>query len=286
MKTLYLLTTAYGFSHLAPIVNRTNGELAGCLKFVKDGAKGKEIEILQYFAGQPSEVNHCVRPFGIWPVAGGSIIAMPAAGNRLTSLTDLDGHLWSLTTQLFEAVKLMHDHNVAHMDLKPANVLVPSSNGRLTIVDFGTSVRLGNKTQLLQGYAGTEGYIAPEVGKTTYSPIRADLWSVGKVVKELCMLCRPSTSRDWLLVLSEQQLLNDDPSKRPMMSEVLEWMSDLDASKTQPGGHLSSFASPAVPKKEEKLLRRLSAKVGDIFARRSKNEVVPPAKVDEHPWLA
>jgi serine/threonine protein kinase len=132
----------------------------------------------------------------------------------------------------------MHDNNVAHMDLKPANILVPSTYGRLTIVDFGLSVRLRNKTELLLGYAGTEGYIAPEVGKTRFSPIRADLWSVGKVVMELCMLCRPSTSRDWLLVLSEQQLLNDDPSKRPMMSEVLERMLNFDAFKTQPGGHL------------------------------------------------
>ena len=222
-------------------MNRGNGELVGCLKFVKDGAKEKEIEILQYFAGVPSEFNHCVRPFGIWTVTGGSIIAMPAAGNRLTSLTDLDERLWSLTTQLFEAVKFMHDNNVAHMDLKPANILVPSTYGRLTIVDFGLSVRLRNKAQLLQGYAGTKGYIAPEVGETKFSPICADLWSVGKVVKELCTLCRPSASRDWLLVLSEQQLLNDDPSKRPMMSEVLESMSNLDASITQPGGHLRYF---------------------------------------------
>jgi serine/threonine protein kinase len=219
-------------------MNCTTGELIGCLKFVKDGVKEKEIEILQYFADLPSEFNHCVRPFGIWPVTGGSIIAMLAAGNRLTSLTDLDIHLWSLTTQLFEAVEFMHANNVAHMDLKPSNILIPSAYGRLTIVDFGLSLRLRSKSHLFQGYAGTEGYIAPEVGKTKFSPIRADLWSIGKVVKELCMRCRPSASRVWLLALSEQELLNDDPSKRPMMSEVLERMLNFDASKTQPGGQL------------------------------------------------
>jgi serine/threonine protein kinase len=218
-------------------MDRTTGKLIGCLKFVEDGAKEREIEILQYLAALPSGLNHSVRPFGIWSVTGGSIIAMPAAGDRLTSLTDLDAHLWSLTRQLFEAVEFMHDHNVAHMDLKPANILVPSTYGRLTIIDFGISVRLRNKTELLQGYAGTQGYIAPEVGNTKFSPIRADLWSVGKIVKELCMLCRPSTYRDWLSVLSEL-LLNDNPKKRPMMSEVLEWMLNLDASETQPSGHL------------------------------------------------
>ena len=208
-------------------MDRTTGEVIGCLKFVEDGVKEREIEILEYLAGLPSKLNHTVRPFGIWSVTGGSIIAMPAAGGRLTSLADLDAHLWSLTRQLFEAVGFMHDHNVAHMDLKPANILVPSTYGRLTIIDFGSSVQLRNKTELLQGHAGTEGYIAPEVGRTKFSPIRADLWSVGKVVKELCVLCGPSTYRDRLSDLSER-LLNDTPGKRPLMSEVLEWMSKLE----------------------------------------------------------
>jgi serine/threonine protein kinase len=203
-------------------VDRKTGDLIGCLKFVEDE---EEIGILQYLAALPSELNHTVRPFGVWSVTGGSIIAMPAAGNRLTKVTDLDTHLWSLTGQLFEAVQFMHDHNVAHMDLKPANILVPSSYGRLTIIDFGSSVRLRNKMDLRQGHAGTEGYMAPEVGNAKFSPIRADLWSVGQVVKELCMLCRPSTYRDRLSDLSEL-LLNDNPSKRPMMSEVLERMSN------------------------------------------------------------
>jgi serine/threonine protein kinase len=156
---------------------------------------------------------------------------MPLAGKHLTSLTDLDVHIWSLTRQLFEAVQFMHDHNVAHMDLKPTNILVSKTYGRLTIIDFGLSVRLGNKTELCEGHAGTQGYMAPEIGNRKFSPIRADLWSVGKVVKDLCMLCRhPSTNLDRLSDLSER-LLNDDPSKRPMMSEVLEWMLNLDASE-------------------------------------------------------
>ena len=126
----------------------------------------------------------------------------------------------------------MHDQNVAHMDLKPANILVPSTYGRLTIIDFGLSVRLKNKTELLEGHAGTQGYMAPEVGHSKFSPIRADLWSVGQVVKELCMLCRPSPHRDRLSDLSEQ-LLNDIPSKRPTMSEVLEQMLNPGASSEE-----------------------------------------------------
>jgi serine/threonine protein kinase len=217
------------YPHLAPIVDRTTKKLIGCLKFVEDEA---EIGILQYLAALPSELNHTVRPFGVWSVTGGSIIAMPAAGKHLTDLTDPDTHLWSLMRQLFEAVQFMHDHNVAHMDLKPANILVSPCYGRLTIIDFGASVRLRNKMELRQGHAGTQGYMAPEVGNTKFSPIRADLWSVGQVVKELCMLCRPSTYRDRLTGLSGL-LLNNNPSKRPMMSEVLKQMLDVGAEESR-----------------------------------------------------
>lgn len=161
---------------------------------------------------------------------------MPVAGNPLTSLNDLDVHLWSLSAQLFEAVKFIHDHNVAHLDLKPSNILIPSDYGRLTVVDFGVSFRLRHAAQLLQGRAGTEGYIAPEVGQSKFSPIRADLWSTGKVLQKLCMLCRQSPSRDRLLALSKQ-LLNNDPSKRQTMSEVLQAMLSYGAIETRDGVH-------------------------------------------------
>ena len=106
----------------------------------------------------------------IWPITCRSIIAMLVAGNHLTSLNALDTHLCSLATQLFEAIKFMHDHNIAHMDLKPSNLLIPSEYSRLTVFNFGLSFQLRNEAQLLEGHAGTKGYIAPEVGHTTFRP--------------------------------------------------------------------------------------------------------------------
>ncbi|KDR72618.1 hypothetical protein GALMADRAFT_756816 [Galerina marginata CBS 339.88] len=164
---------------------------------------------------------------------------MPAAGNRLTKLDNKDTFLWPVMKQLFEAVKFMHDNCVAHMDLKPSNLLIPSEYGTLTVIDFGVSVRVKTPGQLFKskGRVGTEGYIAPEVGRTKFSPIRADLWSTGEVVEEFCMLCRPSPSRDRLLVLSKK-LLDDDYSKRPMMSDVLQEMLNYDVIETPGGGHV------------------------------------------------
>jgi len=190
---------------------------------VKDGTK--EVEILQYLSGITSPMNHTTRPIHVWPIQGGSIISMPVAGGWLTSLRKPSSHLWSTSQQLFEAVKFMHDHGVAHLDLKPPNIIIPPAYGQLTIIDFSLAIRVNGPRHMFTGLAGTEGYIAPEVGRTTYNPIRADLWSCDKVIKDLCMICDHSPARTRLLEIAGL-LFDDDPEKRPMMSQVLQWMSE------------------------------------------------------------
>ncbi|KAG1831980.1 hypothetical protein F4604DRAFT_1946265 [Suillus subluteus] len=160
-----------------------------------------------------------------------------AAGGWLTSLTKPSAHLWFVAKQLFEAVDFMHQHSVAHMDLKPNNILIPVNGGRLTVIDFNRSLRVKGVEHRFRGVVGTPEYIAPEVaaGNGFYSAIRADLWSCGKTLEALCDKCRPSTNRDTLLEIS-WQLMDEDPKKRPMMTEVLERLArcTVDAT-TRPG---------------------------------------------------
>jgi len=125
----------------------------------------------------------------------------------------------------------MHGHGVAHLDLKPQNIIIPPDYGQLTIIDFSLAVRIKGPQHMFTGLAGTEGYMAPEVGETTYDPIRADLWSCGKVIKELCAICDHSPARMRLLDIASL-LLDDDPEKRPMISEVLQWMSQHDDNRS------------------------------------------------------
>jgi serine/threonine protein kinase len=147
---------------------------------------------------------------------------MPTAGGWLTGIEKPDMHLWSVAKQLFEAVDFMHRHGVAHMDLKPQNILIPRNGGRLFIIDFNTSLRVKGIEQRIRGIVGTTGYTAPEVVRDgLYSAIRADLRSCGKTVEELCLLCRPSIGRDMLLEVSKQ-LMDEDPEKRPTTSDVLD----------------------------------------------------------------
>jgi len=195
----------------------------GFLKFVREGRK--EAEILRYLTAIDSPRNHTISGATIWPVSGGDVIFMPMAGCWLTSVKNPDAHLWSIVEQLFEAVDFLHQHGVAHLDLKPGNILIPVDGGRLSIIDFNISVRVNGPKHKFCGVVGTPGYIPPEVkaDRGPFSAVRADLWSCGRTLYELCNLCRPSLDRNALLEIAGE-LMNEDPEKRPMMSDVLERM--------------------------------------------------------------
>jgi len=210
----------FGHPFIASVSNNKDDSQRGYLKFVKEGQR--EIEILRYLMGIESPSNHTISPVQIWPVQGGNVVSMPMAGSHLTSLYNPSTHLWPVAKQLFEAVDFMHQQGVAHLDLKPPNILLPTDGGRLSIIDFNRSVRIKGVEHMFHGLVGTTGYIAPEVaaGQGPYSAIRADLWSCGKTLEELCSLCRPSRDRNALLEIAGE-LMNRDPTQRPMMSDVL-----------------------------------------------------------------
>ncbi|KAF9231695.1 hypothetical protein BU15DRAFT_82105 [Melanogaster broomeanus] len=117
--------------------------------------------------------NHTIPGAHVWKMqSGGYIIYMSSGGGHLTSLIQPDAHLWSVAEQLVEAVAFMHRHGVAHLDIKPQNVLIPVHGGRLSIIDFSIAAFVRSPQTRFEGTAGTEGYMAPEVvaGHGTYDP--------------------------------------------------------------------------------------------------------------------
>ena len=58
----------------------------------------------------------------------------------------------------------MHAKKIFHRDLKPQNILVFKGGAILKLADFGTSKKIGeDEDDGLKTYAGTKGFIAPEV---------------------------------------------------------------------------------------------------------------------------
>ncbi|XP_072260158.1 serine/threonine-protein kinase 17A-like [Pyxicephalus adspersus] len=85
-----------------------------------------------------------------------------------------------LIRQILQGVLYLHRNNFVHLDLKPQNILLTSSNplGDIRIVDFGLSRQVDNVKEVRE-ILGTPEYVAPEV--LSYEPISTatDMWSVG-----------------------------------------------------------------------------------------------------------
>ena len=128
----------------------------------------------------------------------------------------------SLVAQFLAGVRFLHKHGFAHLDLKPSNILLDPVDGlvpRLSIIDFGISVRVRDEETTVTGFRGTPSWTAPEVGtengpKMTYSAIRADRWSCGRMLEHF-------GSNDSL----RSKLLDPDPSRRPSLDSVFQMLS-------------------------------------------------------------
>lgn len=84
---------------------------------------------------------------------------------------------------------------VVHRDITPRNILIDRS-GQVRIVDFGIAAPAKQKSGIR---AGSIGYIAPEQARGATPDPRADVFSVGCLLYELCTLQRAFPKEDvWL----------------------------------------------------------------------------------------
>ncbi|HZE37255.1 MAG TPA: serine/threonine-protein kinase, partial [Stackebrandtia sp.] len=83
--------------------------------------------------------------------------------------------------QLANALEALHAKGILHRDIKPANVLI-SDDGRAKLGDFGISrdVRGAATLTATDGlFAGTPGYLAPEVAQGDEPSEASDVFSLG-----------------------------------------------------------------------------------------------------------
>ena len=88
-------------------------------------------------------------------------------------------NLRRLLLQLLEGLEEMHDCQVVHMDIKPANVMLTSINRDVRIIDLGLSYTYSHPTS-----AGmTDAFAAPEQKKGGSVDARTDIYAVGKMIE-------------------------------------------------------------------------------------------------------
>lgn len=66
--------------------------------------------------------------------------------------------------QIFAGLEFLHALSIAHLDLKPGNLLIAAGN-HVKISDLGLSRKKNEAGELFKGNVGTPGYNAPETRK-------------------------------------------------------------------------------------------------------------------------
>ncbi|MFQ4142774.1 serine/threonine-protein kinase [Chlorogloeopsis sp. ULAP02] len=81
---------------------------------------------------------------------------------------------------LLPVLKFIHERGVIHRDIKPQNIIRRKSDGRLCLIDFGSSKQLTAKVQLPMGTSiGSHGYSAIEQIRDGKAYPASDLFSLG-----------------------------------------------------------------------------------------------------------
>jgi serine/threonine protein kinase len=98
--------------------------------------------------------------------------------------------LWFV--QLTLALNYIHQHHILHRDLKSSNIFMTTNADKsgldVKIGDFGISRVLEGTVDVAATVVGTPYYMSPEVCKAEPYGYKSDIWALGCVLYEMCML--------------------------------------------------------------------------------------------------
>ncbi|KAI4498829.1 hypothetical protein M0802_006004 [Mischocyttarus mexicanus] len=199
------------FGKVYTVVNNQTGELLAMKEVQLQPGDHRAIrrvaEELQIFEG--IQDNHLVRYYGLEIHREEMLIFMEfCAEGTLESLVAGSGNglpeslVRKYTHQLLLAVAALHSHGIVHRDIKTANIFLTNEGNCLKLGDFGSAVQIKAHTTMpgeLQGFVGTQAYMAPEVFMKTENighGRAVDIWSVGCCIIEMASGRRPWSEYD------------------------------------------------------------------------------------------
>eukprot|EP00754_Rhynchopus_humris_P029342 Rhum_TRINITY_DN15211_c10_g1::Rhum_TRINITY_DN15211_c10_g1_i2::g.144968::m.144968/K08857/NEK1_4_5; NIMA (never in mitosis gene a)-related kinase 1/4/5 len=146
--------------------------------------------------------------------------------------------------QLCMALDHIHGKKMLHRDIKGANIFL-TSTGVIKLGDFGFSHEYEETVSnaVAGTFCGTPYYLAPELWENKKYGKKADVWSLGVLLYEMCALKRPYTAQNMKGLMDKvlkgefapppsycRQAMHDliafilqaDPEKRPTVREIFE----------------------------------------------------------------
>ncbi|KAH9052933.1 hypothetical protein EDB83DRAFT_2265766 [Lactarius deliciosus] len=185
-----------------------------------------ELDILKYLHTIQPQSPHVISFIETIPsITGGWLILPKLHSIRYQEFMDSCGVRGrdQLGRGLIEGLGYLHEHGIAHRDIKPDN-LVCDDDFCLHIIDFDVAIEVQDENTEVDKYRGTRNWTAPEMGeedgpRAWYSPIKADRWSCGCVLLRHIMVGK-GDKRLWEF---GKQLMARDPQQRPSLVGWDKW---------------------------------------------------------------
>ncbi|KAI0282266.1 hypothetical protein BGY98DRAFT_955055 [Russula aff. rugulosa BPL654] len=218
---------------LKPTVRQATSQ-SGVLVVLKIIVDSNERQSLQYLNGIKAPSNHTIQLLDVVDLSiGKTVIVLPRKSplDEVLQFCDRPDDVVSLCLQFIEGVAFLHQHKVAHCDLKPGNVVVDTifeskTLPRLFIIDFDLAEFVESEETMTEGWCGTPPWIAPELGSENgpiqrYSPILADRWACGRMIEYIAKYFPTyEGERKTMLQAFAQRLLDVNPRARPALNEL------------------------------------------------------------------
>mmetsp|Transcript_107317 Transcript_107317/g.285541 ORF Transcript_107317/g.285541 Transcript_107317/m.285541 type:complete len:591 (-) Transcript_107317:167-1939(-) len=145
--------------------------------------------------------------------------------------------------QIALALRYIHSEKVLHRDLKTSNIFLNDNLSTVKLGDFGISRVLEQTLDAAVTMVGTPYYMSPEVCSNSPYSWKSDIWALGCVLYEMCMLKHAFESSSLLGLVYKicsdhyepipsfysaelndlvRRLLSKKESSRPAIDELLE----------------------------------------------------------------
>ncbi|MEM9539170.1 MAG: AAA family ATPase [Cyanobacteria bacterium P01_E01_bin.42] len=175
----------------------------------------------QYTISKNLEVEGIVKPYALERYENGYALIMEDIGG--VALAEYKGknplmlsHFFNIAIQLAEILHQLHQHQIIHKDIKPANILIQPETQHVKLIDFSISTLLPKETQTVKTpnvLEGTLAYLAPEqTGRMNRGiDYRSDFYALGVTFYELLAGTIPFNSDDPLEVIHAHIAQNPEP---------------------------------------------------------------------------
>eukprot|EP00762_Andalucia_godoyi_P005644 ANDGO_06493.mRNA.1 putative serine/threonine-protein kinase MARK-A len=142
-----------------------------------------------------------------------------------------EDQLRTIIKQAVVGLRALHSFHVAHLDLKPDNILIrmdsESASPLVKLVDFGLS-RVVLPVSRITNFAGTFEYMDPQMVRRRPCGYEADVWSLAATMFAVCTASfLPFSKQSFIAGISEEDVRRTTPRMMEMMRRYSPELKDL-----------------------------------------------------------